>query len=158
MKVLIVSDTHRSNANYFKVVEMHKPDMVVHCGDVEGSEYALSQAAGCEVVMVSGNNDFFSSLPKEVEFRVGKYKCFATHGHYYRVSMGTEMLYEEARHRGCDIVMYGHTHKPEVRREGSVIIVNPGSLSYPRQEGRKPSYIIMEIDRFEEVHFTIAYV
>ena len=36
--------------------------------------------------------------------------------------------------------------------------VNPGSLSYPRQEGRLPSYAIMEIDRKEKVHFTIAYL
>lgn len=158
MKVLIVSDTHRSNANYFKVVEMHKPDMVVHCGDVEGSEYALSEAAGCPVHMVSGNNDFFSSLPKEIEIEIGKYKCFVTHGHHYHVSMGSEMLADEARHRGVDIAMYGHTHKPEVRHEDGVIVVNPGSLSYPRQEGRRPSYVIMEIDRFEDVHFTIAYL
>jgi len=158
MKVLIVSDTHRNNANYFKVLELHNPDMVVHCGDIEGSEYTLSEAAGCPVQMVSGNNDFFSSLPKEVEFEVGRFKCFATHGHYYHVSMGTEMLAEEAKHRGCDIAMYGHTHKPEVRTENGVTIVNPGSLSYPRQEGRRPSYVIMEIDRFDDVHFTIAYL
>ena len=158
MKVLIVSDTHRNNTNYFKIVEMHKPDMVVHCGDVEGSEYALSEAAGCPVHMVSGNNDFFSDLPAELEFRVGKYKCFVTHGHRYHVSMGSEMLADEARSRGVDVVMYGHTHKPEVRIDGGVYVVNPGSLSYPRQEGRKPSYVIMEIDRFGELHFTIAYI
>lgn len=158
MKVLIVSDTHRNNANYFKVLEMHEPDMVIHCGDVEGSEYVINEAAGCPVHIVSGNNDFFSSLPREIEFNIGKYKCFATHGHYYHVSMGPEGLIEEALSRECDIVMYGHTHKPEVRRENGVIVVNPGSLSYPRQEGRRPSYIIMEIDRFEEVHFTIAYL
>ena len=40
MKVLIVSDTHRHNENYLKVVEKVKPiDMLVHCGDIEGSEY-----------------------------------------------------------------------------------------------------------------------
>ena len=157
-KVLIVSDTHRNNANYFKIVEMHKPDMVVHCGDVEGSEYALTEGAGCPVYMVAGNNDFFSDLPRDVEFKVGRYNCMATHGHRYHVSMGPEMLIEEARSRGVDIVMYGHTHRPEVRCEGGVYAVNPGSISYPRQEGRKPSYIIMEIDRFGELHFTIAYI
>lgn len=158
MKVLIVSDTHRKNDNFFKVVEMHKPDMVVHCGDIEGSEYAISEAAGCPVYMVAGNNDFFADLPQEVEFSVGRYKCMATHGHRYRVSMGPEMLFAEARERGLDVVMYGHTHKPEVRREGDIYVVNPGSLSYPRQEGRKPSYIIMETDRFGDLHFTIAYI
>ena len=53
--------------------------------------------------------------------------------------------------------MYGHTHKPVVDREGSVIAVNPGSLSYPRQEGRRPSYIIMEAEE-EEVRFSIEYL
>ncbi len=158
MKVLIVSDTHRKNDNFFKVVEMHRPDIVVHCGDIEGSEYAISEAAGCPVYMVAGNNDFFTELPGEVEFDVGKYHCMATHGHRYYVSMGPERLIVEARSRGIDVVMYGHTHKPEVRREGDVYAVNPGSLSYPRQEGRKPSYIIMETDRFGELHFTIAYL
>ena len=41
MKILIVSDTHKKNENYFKVLEMHHPDMVIHCGDAEGSEYAF---------------------------------------------------------------------------------------------------------------------
>ena len=64
MKVLIVSDTHRKNENYFKVLEMHKPDLVIHCGDAEGSEYALSESADCPVQIVLGNNDFFSCLPR----------------------------------------------------------------------------------------------
>ena len=49
MKILIVSDTHKKNENYFKVLEMHHPDMVIHCGDAEGSEYALPAAAKCPV-------------------------------------------------------------------------------------------------------------
>jgi len=158
MKVLIVSDTHRKNENYFKVLEMHKPDMVIHCGDAEGSEYALTQAVDCPVSIVLGNNDFFSDLPRELEFNIGKYKVWVTHGHNYYVSMGNENLKREALVRGKDIVFYGHTHKPVVDMEGGVIAVNPGSLSYPRQEGHRPSYVIMEIDRFEELHFTIAYL
>ncbi len=158
MKVLIVSDTHKRNENYFKVVEMHKPDMVIHCGDVEGSEYALSEAAGCPVHMVLGNNDFFSDLPRELVLDIGPYKVWVTHGHNYYVSMGNETIKREAKARGMDIVCYGHTHRPVVDIDDDVIAVNPGSLAYPRQEGRLPSYVIMEIDRFGESHFTIAYV
>lgn len=158
MKILIVSDTHKKNDNYFKVVEMHKPDMVIHCGDAEGSEYALSEAAGCPVHIVLGNNDFFSQLPRELEFNIGEYKVWVTHGHNYYVSMGNETIKREAVARGKDIVFYGHTHRPVVDIDDDVIAVNPGSLSYPRQEGHLPSYVIMEIDRFGELHFTIAYV
>ena len=141
MKILIVSDTHKKNENYFKVLEMHHPDMVIHCGDAEGSEYALSAAAKCPVYIVLGNNDFFSDLPREITLDIGPYKVWVTHGHNYYVSMGNETIKKEAIDRGVDI-----------------IAVNPGSLSYPRQEGRQPSYAIMEIDREEKVHFTIAYL
>ena len=159
MKVLIVSDTHRKNENFLKVLERVAPiDMLVHCGDIEGSEYLIAQAASCPVEMVVGNNDFFSDRPREKEFYIGKYKVWLTHGHTYYVSMGNEYLKEEARARSADIVMYGHTHRPVVDIEGGLVAVNPGSLTYPRQEGRRPSFVIMELDRKGEAHFTINYL
>lgn len=159
MRVLIVSDTHRQNNNYLKVLERVRPiDMVVHCGDVEGSEYLICEGAGCPVEIVAGNNDFFASLPKESEFQMGKYRVWLTHGHNYYVSMGNETIKKEAVARGIDIVMYGHTHKPVVDIGEEIIAVNPGSLTYPRQEGRRPSYILMETDRNGEAHFTINYL
>lgn len=157
MKVLIVSDTHRKNDNYFRVLQMHSPDLVIHCGDAEGSEYALSEAADCPVQIVLGNNDFFSYLPRELDLKIGPYKVWVTHGHNYYVSMGNEVIKREAAARGVDIVMYGHTHKPVVDKKGKIIAVNPGSLSYPRQEGRRPSYIIMEVGE-QDVDFTIEYL
>lgn len=158
MKVIIVSDTHRRNENYFKVLELHQPDLIIHCGDIEGSEYVLEKAAACPVKMVTGNNDFFSTLPNELDLTVEKYRIWVTHGNTYYVSMGTEYLVQEAEARGFDVVCYGHTHKPSVTRERGIYLVNPGSLSYPRQDGRKPSYCIMETDRFGDIHFTIAYL
>ncbi len=159
MKILIVSDTHRRNDNFLKVAEKTGPlDMVIHCGDVEGSEYIISKAAGCPVEMVQGNNDFFSNLPKEKEFMVGQYKVWLTHGHNYFVSMNYETIKREARQREVDIVMCGHTHKPVLKEERGLTLLNPGSISYPRQENRRPSYILMEIDREGKAHYTINYV
>lgn len=159
MRILIVSDTHRENKNYFTVLEKLKPlDMIIHCGDVEGSEYVLTRSVECPVMMVAGNNDYFNSLPRELEFNIGKYKVLLVHGHNYYVYMGPEMLKEEARSRGADIVMFGHTHKPYLSVENDLVTLNPGSLSYPRQEGRKPSYILMELDKEGEAHYTIAYL
>ncbi len=159
MKVLIVSDTHRRNENYIEVLERVAPvDMVIHCGDIEGSEYLIAESAGCLVQMVTGNNDFFSDLPREKEFNIGKYKVWLTHGHTYYVSMSNENLKREARERGVDIVMYGHTHRPVVDIESDIIAINPGSLTYPRQDGKRPSFVIMELDKAGEAHFTINYL
>ncbi len=158
MKVLIVSDTHKKNENYFYVLEKEKPDLVIHCGDAEGSEYALTKAADCPVEIVLGNNDFFSELPRELMLDIGPYKVWVVHGHNYYVSMGNENLKREAVERGADIVFYGHTHRPVIDMDDDVIAVNPGSLSYPRQEGRRPSYALMEMDDRDELQFSLHYI
>lgn len=158
MKILIISDTHRRNDNFLKVLEMVKPvDMVIHCGDIVGSELDIVSSCDCPVKMVAGNNDFFSKLPTELEFELGKYHVWLTHGHHYYVSMGTEAIKQEAIARGVDLVFCGHTHRPKLELSGEVMVVNPGSISYPRQDGRKPSYVLMDIDRFGEAHFTIRF-
>ncbi len=158
MKILLVSDTHKKNENYFIVVKKVKPDMVIHCGDGEGSEYALTQAADCPVEIVLGNNDFFSDLPRERVLELEGYRVWVTHGHNYYVYMGRETIKREAVARGMDIVCFGHTHRPVVDVDHSVTAVNPGSLSYPRQDGKRPSYIIMELARGNEAQFNICYL
>lgn len=158
MKVLIVSDTHKYNRNFYEALRLEKPDLVIHCGDAEGYEDEFAEAADCPVKVVLGNNDFFSDLPRELMLDIGPYKVWAVHGHNYHVFMGTEIIKSEAAERGVDIVLYGHTHRPVVDEEGPVIAVNPGSLSYPRQEGKQPSYAVMELDEMDEVRFTIKYL
>ena len=166
MKILIVSDTHRKDENLKWVIRKTKPfDMLIHLGDAEGSEYEIMKWVDkdCDLEMIMGNNDFFSQLEREKEIMIGKYKVLLTHGHYYNVSVGAEYLAEEARARGFDIAMFGHTHRPfyEVDRkpgDKDLIVLNPGSLSYPRQDGHKPSYMLMEIDKEGEAHFSLNFL
>ena len=54
--------------------------------------------------------------------------------------------------------MYGHTHRPDIDLEDGVKVINPGSLSYPRQSGRQATYIIMEVNTEGEVEFTLKHV
>lgn len=159
MKILIVSDTHGSIRNFDEVIEREKDiDMLLHMGDVEGDDDYMEAVLDCPVHIVAGNNDFFSRLPRELEIAIGKYKVFMTHGHGYYVSMDTNRLKQAALARQADIVMYGHTHRPEIELGDNVIVINPGSLSYPRQAGRKATYIIMEVNAKGEAEFTLKYV
>lgn len=159
MKILIVSDTHGHDENLEKVLKKVRDIAhLIHLGDVEGHEDYIEAIAGCPVHIVSGNNDFFSDLPREEDLWVGDYHILLTHGHYYGVSMGTGRLEEEALARGFNVVMYGHTHKPEVKMEEKLTVLNPGSISYPRQWGHEPSYILMDIDRDGVAHYTVNYL
>lgn len=159
MKVLIVSDTHGSHRNLEKVIEGTKNiDLLIHLGDTEGKEDYIEALAGCPSYIISGNNDFFSDLPREKEFELEGRHVFITHGHPYYVAIGEERLRKEARDRGADIVMYGHTHRPSYSEDDGIIALNPGSIAYPRQPGRKPTYMIMEIEREGEVDVRLMYV
>lgn len=147
MKILIVSDTHGRDRELEKAVEREGHfDRLIHCGDVEGRDCFIEALADCPCCMVSGNCDFFSDLPRDEELFIEGNKIFVTHGHQYAVSTGLYGLMEEARRRGCSVIIFGHTHRPLVEWNNGFLIVNPGSLSYPRQEGRKPTYAVMTTD------------
>ena len=54
MKVLLVSDSHGRNQNMEKVIRKVSPiDLLIHLGDLEGSEGYLESIAPCPVEMVS---------------------------------------------------------------------------------------------------------
>jgi len=159
MKALIVSDTHGHNRELERVLEKVAPiDALIHCGDVEGQEDYIAAMADCPTFFVAGNNDYFSELEKEMEFVLEGRKIFLTHGHYYGVGMGTAGILDEGRGRGVDIVMFGHTHRPVLEQYDDITLLNPGSLSYPRQQGRRPSFMIMEIDKNNILHYTAKFL
>lgn len=159
MKILIVSDSHGRNTYLKKVIERVSPiDMLIHLGDLEGSDRYLRDTLACQIEMVSGNNDYFTDIEREKEIYIGRHKVMLTHGHRHKVNWGTDIIKEWAAMNGADIVMFGHTHIPLVDLSSNVIALNPGSISQPRQEGHQPSYIVMELDRKGEVHFTINYL
>ncbi len=157
-KYLVVSDTHGHDNNFYDVLDLEEPlDGIIHCGDFEGSEGKFALAANCPVYFVSGNNDFFSSLNRELDFEIDGYQAFLTHGHHYLVSMDLENIKAEGIARGAKMVFFGHTHRPVAKCSDGVYLFNPGSLSYPRQEGRRPSYIILTIDG-DDISYEIKYL
>lgn len=159
MKVLIVSDTHRNEDNLMMALEKEENlDLLIHCGDVEGAECEIECYAGCNTVFVAGNNDFFSRLPRDVEIVVEGYKTWVTHGHNYYVNTNPEYIKQEARIKGVDMVIYGHTHRPVIEKNDGLIVINPGSLTYPRQEGRRPSYVVMQIENRDIIRLEIVYL
>jgi len=158
-KIMVVSDTHRHHENLRRALR-HEGliDMLIHLGDAEGEEDYIRELANCKVEMIAGNNDYFSDLRREAVIKIGKYNVLLTHGHSYYVSVGLDFIKEEAIGRNLDIVMFGHTHRPVIEIFKEVTLINPGSISYPRQHDKKPTYIIMEIDNEENINYTLKHV
>ena len=159
MKVLIVSDTHGRHAGIEAAIEREYPfQKLIHLGDAEGYEEYIEELAKCPIEIVAGNNDFFSNLPDEKIIFIEDFCAMITHGHAYGVSMGYQNIRNEGRVRGVDAVMFGHTHRPFFLQKDGMTILNPGSLSFPRQEGRRGSYMIMEVDVDGKLSFEQKYL
>lgn len=158
MKVLVMSDTHGRERNVEKVLKREgMPDYVLHLGDSEDSGAYLRGILTCPLEIVAGNCDFFCDLPKEIVTEIGGVRVLMAHGHCHFVALGLRDLAEEARANGCSVAMFGHTHRPLIEEVAGITVINPGSLSFPRQEGRQPSYIVMEV-RDGRASYEIKYI
>lgn len=154
-----MSDSHGKYHQIERVVNMYpNADALFHLGDICGDEDYLRSIFSNRVYIVKGNNDIFTELPLEELVAFGGHKIFMAHGHTLGVYHSYESLVLRTLKNKCDMVFFGHTHIPTVQRSRNVWIVNPGSLAYPRGTERKASFVMMEIDRFDEVHFTVQYL
>lgn len=131
----IVSDTHDHLANLRRALELLRAqgvELVLHAGDfVSPFVAAPFQEAGLSVIGVFGNNDgdklFLQKRFSEVgelhfgphELEVGGRKILLMHE-----PRALEALVASGRY---DLVVYGHTHRPEAR-PGPTLVVNPGEL------------------------------
>lgn len=158
-KILIVSDTHGYDDNMWRAIDKEAPfDMFIHCGDLEDRLSSITYKLDCPIHAVSGNNDYSSELPRIKTFNIGRHKVLLVHGHHHRLYGDRSALYYLAMENDCDIVMFGHLHVPIVEQSEGIWLVNPGSLTYPRQENRRPSYIVMTADDKGEVGFEVKFL
>ena len=155
MRILVISDSHGKNDDVKQVIEqVGDIDMLIHLGDIErGPEYIRSLVT-CETHMIAGNNDYDIALPQTDTFMIADKKVFITHGHRFYVGSGVGPLRQYAEENGYDIAMFGHTHVPFLEIGEKVTILNPGSLSYPRQNLRQHTFMLIEVDKNGEFHYT----
>lgn len=158
MRILVISDTHGQDRDIDRLIRVVKPDRIYHLGDSENECRYLTNVAECPVEMVRGNCDWYSDLPDKVVLEVGKHVLLLTHGHKYSCKMSYDGLVKEARRVGADYILYGHTHQPEIEEWMGCVIINPGSLSYPRQFDRRGTYAVLNVNEAGDIEAAIRYI
>ena len=100
---------------------------VVHAGDVGSPEVLEALRARFVLTVVRGNVDrgpWAEVLPLTDTVELS--------GTLVHVLHDLQELDLDPRAAGIQVVVSGHTHRPEIRREGGVLYVNPGSCG-PRR-------------------------
>ena len=151
-KLIIISDTHGSRKGIEKLMPLiAENDYVIHLGDGAGDMREVMDAYPDKAYFVAGNCDFFSAIPDEGVIEVEWLKIMYCHGHKYGVKNHLYALVREAKARGCDIALYGHTHQPLIAEIDGITLINPGTLRYPAGEGGSYCYLVIEKDKATSV-------
>lgn len=142
MKILLLSDTHgdlsRPCEIYKKLTDI---DLILHCGDYKSDGIWLGDQFQVPVTAVSGNCDASDSSETEiVETPAGK--ILLTHGHGQLIHWRLDNLLYLAEEKGCIAACFGHTHKAMCENTDGIWLINPGSLSEPRDYS-KGTYAIL---------------
>lgn len=159
MRIIIASDIHGrllATKRLETVIANLKPERILLLGDFlyngprngvpadydpMGTAAILNRFAS-QVVAVRGNCDSrvdetllrFHMQDSHVLYLNG-FRCDLIHGDL----LTSELLEVE---RG-DLLMYGHTHVPMLKKSDGVYYVNPGSIAFPK-EGQPASYAVMD--------------
>ena len=170
MKILIASDLHGSVESSNKILELDSKfnfEKIILLGDINFSGarnvppqdyYPISVCENLSKVkdkleIIRGNCDsrvdefvFGIKFEDLKHIKIGNHRVILTHGDLYNEENLLLM-------RG-DIFMYGHTHIYVLERNNEHFVLNPGSLTLPKNNNPK-TYAIYDTDEEEILLFDI---
>lgn len=132
MKILVLSDSHSGRSFMRHCIERVKPEHVIHLGDhyADGTVMA-EENPHIRFHQVPGNCDRYRMERDVVEimcYPIGGVKLFMTHGHLHGVKGDVSCVIADARERGAQAVLFGHTHSALCfQTEDGLWVMNPGS-------------------------------
>lgn len=151
--ILVASDVHRDSEAFERLSAIARTReclAFLYAGDLDVEDWFISdilRKRNFVFIPVAGNCDRpFSftdaGLTPPPEYRstdIGNLKIFMTHGHRYTLPEDVDLCSDK-----FDVVITGHTHKPNLTVRDTTIYMNPGSASLPRG-GSRAGYGIIEI-------------
>lgn len=103
-------------------------ELIIHAGDVGGSDILDELRLIAPVHAVAGNTDLPGEYPAEFSTTIGGVSIHVSHGH----ETGSPSAAKLAARYDANVIVYGHTHQQLVTRLGGRLIVNPGSAGQRR--------------------------
>lgn len=157
-KYLVFSDSHGRQERMLEVVKRYEKEIdgLFFLGDSEGGEDQIRSSIQGPTYIVRGNCDWYSQAPDFQVAKVCGHSIAMAHGHRHNVNMDVGMLKYWALEKEADIVMFGHTHVPFLEQSSTLTVLNPGSISKPRQVDHIPTYAVIEFLDHGEVQVNIC--
>jgi len=135
MLIGIMSDTHDNLIFLKKAIELfnkRKVEYVIHAGDYTSPfTLKLFKELNCKYVGIFGNNDGDKLLLLErAEGNIQNQPYIFTLNNRKIIVMHEHNIVDALADSGhFDVVIYGHTHTPDIRKVKNTLVINPGEVS-----------------------------
>jgi putative phosphoesterase len=147
MRIAVVSDTHMPRGGRALpaacIERLRAADLIVHAGDLSSVGFLTDlRAFGPPVEAVRGNVDdaaLQELLPETRVVEAGGARIGVMHDGGPRAGREERLI---ARFPGCDAIVYGHSHLPQLECRHGVWILNPGA---PTERGSAPTRTMIEL-------------
>jgi putative phosphoesterase len=155
LKIGVISDTHIADSSKHipaLILEAFRQvDLIIHAGDSVSLGAIEELKIACfRVVAVAGNMDLDevrNKYPLKQILEVFGYRIGVMHG--FGAPAGLLQLLKEAfKEDGCDLIIFGHSHRPLNEKIGNVLFFNPGSATDPAAAYN--SYGIIDLAKLPE--------
>jgi putative phosphoesterase len=142
MKIVVVSDTHMPRMSKKLperlIRELKTANAIIHAGDWTNLSVYETLIKYAPTYGVAGNNDG-SDIIRKFGFRklleFEGVRIGVVHGHGTGKRMDTEVRAVEAfKDVRLDVLIYGHSHVPVLKRSGDMHLFNPGSPTDKRKQ------------------------
>lgn len=145
MNILVFSDTHGKIKMAIEMYERLAPsihfDLIIHCGDYIKDAIEIEKKLGIKTTAVRGNCDGSRERNFQIiETPAGR--ILVTHGHAEGVKHSLTNLIYLAKENECNMACFGHTHCAVNEVVSGIHLINPGSLTNPR-DGKGGSCAIL---------------
>lgn len=153
MRVLVCSDSHGRLLDLYEAVERETPDAVIHLGDYYEDARALQQSyPDLSIYAVAGNNDWGCDAAWNRVVTLEGVRIYLTHGHQEGVSFAScGRMVQCTKEQVCQLGLFGHTHIVYLDESEGITVLNPGSISLPRQGVASYAMISLEAGQITEI-------
>lgn len=149
MKIVVVSDSHGNKSRLDEIVLANQDaDLYWHLGDYELPEYLMSP-----FMLIKGNCDFFADSPLVKDLVINGVKFHLEHGN----KINYKNLKEYVTSLNTDVFLFGHLHKKINIKINNTLLINPGSISKPRDDN-KYSYVVITFKDKSDLKVTFCYL
>jgi uncharacterized protein len=133
MKIGLLSDTHDNLPNIEKAVKFFnrkKVDFVLHAGDFV-APFTISRLNGLKSAWkgVFGNNDGEKSGLMKMSKGMIRESPLRIKLNKKKVTLVHSLNKIDPAKEKADLIVYGHTHRPEILQKYGKLMVNPGEAS-----------------------------